>query len=257
MSPDKAPELLAEVKRLVGTLSRVTDVRQRAYALAFRLKGEDSSTIVDILRLIRERALVGHEDFMGLYNSLVVPDVFAEVLGKAKVSELVDAAQTKGLYDLVAFFLDMPDENPHVRPFQPFLDGTLKETPLGMRKALARKLDFKLIRRIARDQDHRVIKILLDNPRLTERDVVQIAATRPTSPQVLEEISKHPRWRTRYAVKKVVVFNPHSPLSLSLRLLAFMTLQDLEEIVNSPHLNPVMQGQAELIIEKKAGHGKS
>jgi len=238
---------------LVDSLSRVTDVRQRAYALANRLKDQDSSLIVDILGLVREKALLGHEDFLRLYNSLVVPDVFADVMGEAKVSELIDAAQTKGMCDVTAFFLDLPDGNAHALHFQPFLEGTLKETPLGMRKALARKPEFKLVKRIARDQDHRVIKILLDNPRLTEIDVARIGATRPTSPQVLEEISKHPRWGTRYSIKKVVVFNPYAPLSLSLRLLAFMTLQDLEEVLNSPDLNPALQSQAESIIEKKGG----
>jgi hypothetical protein len=248
---DEAPKLLEAVSELVGSLSRVSDVRQRAYALARRLKDEENALIVDILGAVREKALLGDEAFLRLYNSLVVPEVFVEVLGEAKVSELVDAAQGKGMYDVVAFFLDLPNDSTRHSPLQPFLDGTLKETPLGMRKALARKPDFKLIKRIARDQDPRVIKILLDNPRLTEIDVTRIGATRPTSPEVLEEISRHPRWGTRYSIKKVVVFNPYSPLSLSLKLLAFMTLQDLEELVNSPHLNPLLQRQAELIIGKK------
>jgi hypothetical protein len=251
MPVNEAPNLLETISDLIETLSRVTDVRQRSYALATRLKGMDSSVIVDVLGLVREKALLGHEDFLRLYNSLMAPDVFAEVLGKASVSELVDAAQTKEMYGVVAFFMDRSDENTHALSGQPFLDGTLKETPLGMRKALARKPDFKLLKRIARDQDHRVIKVLLDNPRLTEIDVVRIGATRPTAPKVLEEISKHPRWGARYAIKKVVVFNPHSPLPLSLRLLAFMTRQDLEEVLNSPDLNPALQRQAELIIEKK------
>jgi len=250
---NKAPKLTQAVSQLVGSLSRVTDVRQRAFALAIRLKDENSSFIVDILSEVREKALLGDEAFLRLYNSLVLPDVFADVLGKAKVSELIDAAQAREMYDVVAFFLEIPNESASFFPFQPFLDGTLKETPLGMRKALARKPDFKLLKRIARDQDHRVIKILLDNPRMTEPDVARIGATRPTSPQVLEVIAGHPRWGTRYSIKKVVVFNPHSPLSLSLRLLAFMTLQDLEEVANSPDLDPLLKRQAELIIGKKSG----
>lgn len=251
MPVNEDQKLSETVSDLIETLSRVSDVRQRSYALATRLKDMDSSLIVDVLALVREKAVLGHEDFLRLYNSLVAPDVFAEVLGKAGVSKLIDAAQAKEMYGMVAFFMDLPDKNTHGFSGQPFLDGTLKETPLGMRKALARKPDAKLLKRIARDQDHRVIKVLLDNPRLTEMDVVRIGATRPTSPQVLEEIARHPRWGARYAIKKVVIFNPHSPLSLALRLLAFMTLQDLEEALKSPDLNPALQRQAELIIEKK------
>jgi hypothetical protein len=250
---DKDQTILEAASGLAETLSRISDVRQRAYALASRLKDEDTSFVINLLRVVRERAFLGHEDFLRIYNCLILPDTLAEGLGESKVAELVETAQTEGVYDVIAFFLDIPGENSRELHFQPFLDGTLKETPLGMRKALARKPDFKLIKRIARDQDPRVIKVLLDNPRLTEMDVVRIAATRPTSPQVLEQVSRHPRWGTRYSVKKVVVFNPHSPLSLSLRLLTFMTLQDLENIVNSPDLNPLLQREAERIVEKKAG----
>ena len=250
---DEDQTILEAASGLAEILSRISDVRQRAYALAIRLKDEDNSFVINLLRVFRERAFLGHEDSLRIYNCLILPDTLAEGLGESKVAELVKTAQEEGVYDVVAFFLDIPDETSRELPFQPFLDGTLKETPLGMRKALARKPDFKLIKRIARDQDPRVIKVLLDNPKLTEVDVVRIAATRPTSPKVLEEVSRHPRWGTRYSVKKVVVFNPHSPLSLSLRLLTFMTLPDLEDIVNSPDLNPVLQREAERIVEKKAG----
>jgi hypothetical protein len=170
------------------------------------------------------------------------------------MSELVQVAQERGDFEVVALFLDLPLDASGDQPFQPFLDARLRETPLGMRKALARKLDFTLIKQIARDQDHRVIGILLNNPRLTEPDVVRIGATRPTSPRVLEEIAKHPRWNKRYSVKKTIVLNPHSPLSLALRFLAYMTLGDLDHVMKTAELNPVLVREAQRIIERKSGH---
>lgn len=239
------------VEGLVLRLSRISDVRQRSYALAERLKEVENELAVDVLGVIWERVLKSDEDFVRLYNGLIVTGILAAILGSGRMSQLVDEAQLRGEYSLVAILLDLPHEGSREIPHQPFLDGALKETPLGMRKALARRPDFRLIQRIARDQDHRVIRQLLDNPRLTEKDVVMIGATRPTSPKVLAAIYDHPKWISRYSVKKVVVLSPYSPLSLALRLLAFMSLEDLEQVRVSPELHEVVQQQAERIIEQK------
>jgi hypothetical protein len=238
-------------EKMVATLSRVYDPRQRSYALAFRLKEAEDDLALDIIKVIWEKALLGQEDFLRLYNSLLVTGILAESLGEKRMSALVGKAQERCDYSVAAILVDMPAEGASDLPFQPFLDGALKETPLGMRKALARRPDFKLIQRIARDQDHRVIRTLLDNPRLTEKDVIHIGATRPTSPKVLEVIYDHPKWIARYSVKKVIVFNPYSPPSLAIRLLTFMNLGDLEELCATFELNEMLRKQAERIIEEK------
>jgi hypothetical protein len=239
------------VYELAAYLCGIRDARQRGFALATRLGELHDELVVYVLKLIRERALQGQEDFRLLYNSLMVSGAFAEVFGVERLSALVEVLQGRQEHELVAMLMDVPPEGKNEIPFQPFLDVNLRETPLGMRKELARRPDFKLIKRIARDQDHRVIRNLLDNPRLTEMDVVRIASTRPTSHRVLEAIYNHTRWISRYTVKKVIVLNPYSPLSMAMRLLTFMNLQDLEEVLQSPDLNPVLLDEARRILEKK------
>lgn len=237
---------------LVGTLSRVGDVRQRSFALASRLKGCEIDSILDVLKAIRERALDGEEDFLRLYNGLMVSDMLGDVLGKEIMSALVETAQDRGDYEIVALLFDLPGEHRDDAPSQPFLDASLRDVPLGMRKSLARTPDFTLIRKIARDQDHRVIGHLLSNPRLTEPDVIRIGSTRPTSPKVLEEISQHPKWMCRYRVKKVIVFNPFAPLSLALKLLAYMNVQDLEYVNHSSELDPHLVREAGRLLQRKS-----
>jgi hypothetical protein len=244
----------ADICYLVRRLSRIQDMRQRSYALATRLTDRDPVFTLDVIKAISERALQGDEDSLRLYNGLMLSGALAEVLGSRKISELISVAQERGDDDVIAVFLELQPEGFRGTPRQPFLDRGLRDVPLGMRKALARKPDVNVIRQIARDQDHRVIRHLLDNPRLTEADVIRIAATRPTSPQVLEEIYRHPRWITRYAVKKVIVFNPHSPLNLSLKLICFLNAQDIEELCDDQNRNPELLIQGLRILEEKTGH---
>jgi len=226
-------------------------MRQRSYALARRLNQLETDDVLNVLRLIRGMALQGDDDFRRLHNSLLVSGTLAEVLGQQKIGVLVDAAQARLEYDLVAFLMDLPKVTASEIHHQPFLDGALREVPLGMRKSLARKPDFKLIQRIARDQDHRVIEHLLNNPRLTEKDVIRIGSTRPTSPKVLEAIYDHPKWITRYSVKKVIVFNPYSPLSIAMKLLAYLRVNDLEDLCESHGLSSELLDQAQEALEQK------
>ena len=256
MSPE--PKDLSDRRRerptaqeLVARLSAIEDIRQRSFALAQRLRKLSNEDICDVITAIRERAASGDRDAVKLYNGLLVSGTLAEVLGNRRMSDLVETAQRNEKFEIVAILVDIPPENSEDIPFQPFLDSGLRETPLGMRKALARRPDFRLIKRIASDQDHRVIRILLNNPRLTEMDVTRIASTRPASPQVLEEIFNHPRWIHRHSVKKVIILNPYTPTSLGLRLLTFMRIQDLEEICASPNLNSVLLREARRMMSKK------
>lgn len=237
---------------LLERLSSVKEVKQRGYALAERLADLEADEIITIIKTIREKAVFGHPNFIELYNALLFTSGLAEVLGREKMSELVDLAQQHHELEIVSLLMDIPPARAAGVHAQPFLDRELSELPLGIRKAMARKLDFKLIRRIARDQDHRVIRNLLDNPGLTEMDVTRIASTRPTSPKVLEEIYKHPRWITRYSTKRVVVLNPYTPTSIALRLMPFLSIQDLREIVDTPDLSSLLIKEARRIIEKKS-----
>jgi hypothetical protein len=116
---------------------------------------------------------------------------------------------------------------------------------------MARKPDFKLVERIAKDQDHRVIANLLNNPRLKELDVIRIASSRPTTGKVLDVIYRHPKWVARYRVKKALVMNPHAPLAMALRLLTYMRFQDLEEICDRRDLSPTLLLAAKKALDEK------
>jgi CBS domain-containing protein len=245
-------ETLQSVDRLLGRLSAIQDVKQRSYAVADRLKALPNDEVVGAIKTIREKALEGHGDYLRLYNGLLMSGTLVRVMGAPRMSELVEAAQRLCEYDVVSLLVDLPTEGTGENDYQPYLDADLREAPVGMRKSLARKLDFRMIKRIAKDQDPRVVGILLNNPRLTESEVVRIAATRPTSPRVIEEIYGHPRWISRYTVKKVIVLNPHTPLSIALRLLTYLLVQDLEEVCASADLDPLVLERAGRIVAMKS-----
>jgi hypothetical protein len=182
---------------------------------------------------------------------LLISRALAEVFGPALLLSLAETARARALHDIVAFFEDLPAKRGENHPLQPFLDQRLRELPLGMRKTLARTPDFKMIQKISRDQDHRVIHQLLKNSRLTEQDVVRIIATRPNSPKVIEEIYHHPKWIVRYSVKKAIVLNPYSPPSLAMRLVPFLSVTDLEFLLTYDDVDVSLRQEAARILASK------
>lgn len=132
-------------------------------------------------------------------------------------------------------------------PSQQFPRG--RELTLGERKSLARGAPRDTIDRLLRDPEPQVIRLLLRNPRLVERDVVLVAARRPAQPEVVRELMANQKWISRYAVKRSIVLNPGVPNELALRLLPFMTRTHLSEIAGDPSLPSLRQRAAKRLLD--------
>jgi len=118
---------------------------------------------------------------------------------------------------------------------------------LGERKTLARTHRRDLIMHVVRDPHPVVVTVLLDNPHVTEADVVAIAASRAAHPDSLAAVAVHPRWRVRQPIKRALVKNPATPVHLSVRLLVTLRAIDLREIAADPHLPDELRKQAEAL----------
>ncbi len=119
-----------------------------------------------------------------------------------------------------------------------------KPLTLGERKSLARTHSREELLLLIRDPHPDVIRILLDNPHVTENEIVRIAAQRPAVPESLALIAKHPRWSLRHAVKRALVFNPSTPLADAIRITTTLRGQELAELATDPSLPELLRKHA-------------
>lgn len=133
--------------------------------------------------------------------------------------------------------------------------GRGRPLTLGERKALARTHDRSLIQRVVRDPHPHVIRILLDNPSLTERDVVRVCALRPNDPEVLRAVYQHRRWVVRYRPRNAIVRNPDTPLDIALLLAPLLRPSELKEAVASSELAPPLRLSCRWILELRDARG--
>jgi hypothetical protein len=98
------------------------------------------------------------------------------------------------------------------------------------------------------DPSTKVIKALLGNRHLKEEDVIIIANRKNVPSDVLETIAKEKRWAESYLVRLALARNPKSPLSISLSIMRYLRLSDLEEIARCHFIPLALRRKVETII---------
>jgi hypothetical protein len=104
------------------------------------------------------------------------------------------------------------------------------EIPLGVRRSLAKAAEKPMLEKLLLDPDLLVIRHLLENPRITEADVIRIASRRPIPASTLGEIARSPRWSSRSRVRVALARNPYCPTDVALRILGSLPLRELREL---------------------------
>lgn len=129
--------------------------------------------------------------------------------------------------------------------------GTGRELTLGERRSLARSTNRKLLEKLLRDPHALVLRQLLGNPRLTEDDVVRLAARRPLGSAIVEALTDSPRWLQRPRVRLTLLLNPGTPESVSMPLLAVCTRPELREVVHGVDAPLALRASAQELLERR------
>lgn len=115
--------------------------------------------------------------------------------------------------------------------------GAGRELTVGERRSLARRSPREQIDRLLSDPNPMVLKELLRNPRLTEDDLVRLAARRPARVPVLLTLLRAPRWLKSERLRLSVLFNPGAPDYITVPMTALCSRRHLREIIDSPQLS--------------------
>ncbi|MEO8876850.1 MAG: hypothetical protein ABI461_14750, partial [Polyangiaceae bacterium] len=120
---------------------------------------------------------------------------------------------------------------------------------LGERKAMARRPDPRMLARLLTDPNPEVVRRLLENPRLTEQDVVRLVARRPARPEILAVVARSPRWIHRPNVRVALLLNPDAPPDIVAPITSLLIRQELEKIVAAAPVHPIVRA---LCLERLA-----
>jgi hypothetical protein len=127
------------------------------------------------------------------------------------------------------------------RKAEDLLRVRLQEMALGERVALARRASRGVIPALLEDPEAGVLRALLGNPRIVEREIVRIAARPETPPEALGALARHPVWSGRLAVRMAILANPRTPVPDALGLVQRFPRQDLQKLARDGALPRIVQ----------------
>ena len=109
---------------------------------------------------------------------------------------------------------------------------------------------------LLRDANRLVPLFVLENPRMTDNEVLDIARNTQVDESVLRAVGNNLQWMKTYAVKLALVQNPKAPIDIGLRWLKFIKDKDMSRLAKSKNIPQVISTQARKIIEKKENKAK-
>lgn len=132
--------------------------------------------------------------------------------------------------DLLRLSTDVTVPAPVRRAIDTQLFIRLDKLTLGEKIASARRCSHALIKVLVFDPDPKVFAALLVNQRLKEEDLLLLAISPDAGPEQLAMLAADPRWSYRYAIRKALATNPHTPRAIAASQLRYLSVADLRQI---------------------------
>jgi len=134
------------------------------------------------------------------------------------------------LMDLVQFSLSSWVAPELKRHAEDQVVARLPQLPLGQKIALARRGPTRVAGALVAEGHPKVLAVALNNPFLTESQVLKALAREKTQLRAVQAIAAHPKWSQTYNVRLALVRNSSAPLATVLAFLPPLTASDLREL---------------------------
>ena len=141
------------------------------------------------------------------------------------------------LMDLVQFSLSPTVPAELKRHAEEYIIARLPQLPLGQRLTLARRGPARVAGALIAIGHAQVLELALENPRLTEAQVLKVLSRESLPQVVVLTVANHRKWSHYYNVRLALVRNSSTPLSIVLTYLPQLTVVDLR-VLAAPGIVP-------------------
>jgi hypothetical protein len=176
-------------------------------------------------------------------------EVRMEAARHPRTPQLLALRFIPGLYwaDLVRVGLDMRLHPIVRRAAEMRLTERLPALAVGEKMAIARSASPGVLAALRNDPTPKVIAALLENPRLTEGQLIPLLASEAAGTPVLAVVAASPKWSVRYPIRLALCQNPRTPLERVLALLPMLKRSDLEGLASDVRLKLPLRRRAQLL----------
>ncbi len=104
---------------------------------------------------------------------------------------------------------------------------------------------------LIRDRNKMVSTSVMQSPKITDTEVVQIAKSRNVSDEILRMIARNREWTKNYQVKSGLATNPKCPQAEAIKFLNYLQEKELRSIMKSKDVPSAISTHARRILNKK------
>lgn len=141
------------------------------------------------------------------------------------------------------------------------LIARLPQLPLGQKITLARRGPARVAGALLAEGHSEIVSIVLDNPYMTEAQVLKTLSREKLPSPVIPAIAHHRKWSITYNVRLALVRHPAAPLATILSYLPQITVSDLRELaapgVVPESLRKYLQAEVQRRISGAGSKGSS
>ena len=110
---------------------------------------------------------------------------------------------------------------------------------------------------LIRDPNKMVQRAVLQSPRLTDQEVENFSAMANVSDEVLRTISLNRNFIKNYAIVRNLIYNPKTPVDISLHFLSRLITTDLKKLTMNKNVPETVRGMATKMVRQKAILGQN
>ncbi len=122
------------------------------------------------------------------------------------------------------------------------------------RVKLAMKGDREARGILIRDSNKVVATAVINNPRITDKEVEAIAAMRTVSDEVLRIIAMNRAWARAYPIIHNLVRNPRTPIATAISIMPRIQTRDLQSLTQNRNVSEAVRRQAQRLVATRSGH---
>jgi hypothetical protein len=131
------------------------------------------------------------------------------------------------------------------------LIARLPQLPLGQKVTLARRGPGRVAGGLLAEGHPQIIDVVLDNPHLTEAQVLKVLSREKLPHAAVQAISHHRKWSCEYNVRLALIRHPASTLSTILAFLPQLTVSDLRELASPGIVSESLRKYLQAEIERR------
>ena len=122
------------------------------------------------------------------------------------------------------------------------------------RMKLAMKGDREARGILIRDSNRMVAVAVINNPRVTDQEVENIAAMRTVADEVLRLIALNRAWARSYTIIHNLVRNPRTPIPTAITTLPRIRTRDLQNLTQNRNVSEAVRRQATRLAQVRSGN---